>query len=283
MGTEGREVQAGRWAHWKRAPFNRFLEYGEQVCRLLRLTMHGINMVTKYDEIVEWAVQSDHTTEGEGPKTNSPESQAARLEQARSEAEYARAEVENDFPKLRAHALMDMWGALEVLIEDVVIAWFTNEPALLDSDEITRVRVPLAEFQQLNPEQRLRLLYRELERHKKADLKSGVTRFESMLALVGLDGQVTETLRRDLFEVQQVRNAIAHRNGLADRYLLKSCPWMGLEEGDRVPVGGTEYHRYEITMLNYGIVVMNRACATDGVDPYLPRHIIGHRHHDGEG
>jgi len=257
-------------AAWKHAPFDRFMDYTRQVHRLFHLTVHGIQILTTHDKLIEALVKYDDVVGGqnptEAPSESGEASPDARIEAAREEAAFARREAESDFHRLRAHTLLDLWGALEVLVEDIVVAWLGNVPELLDSEEVARVRVPLGEFQRLDDEERLRFLAREL-RDKRTNLKAGSTRFEMMLAVVGLDGKVEEPLRRDLFEANQVRNVIAHRGGIADRQLLKACPWMSLRPGQPVPLGRAESNRYEMAVLNYVMTVLNRIRAADNLPP----------------
>jgi hypothetical protein len=255
---------------WQQAPFDRFVDYTKQAHRLLHLTIHGIQILSTRDELVDKiqdydAVVTSNDLELDVGK-KSPE-QVAELDQARSEAAFARTEIENDFPKLRAHSLVDLWGALEVLVEDVLAAWLTHSPELLSRNEIARLRVPFGEFQRLEGEERSRFLVQELSRDRKADLKGGVTRFEILLDIVGLGGEVRDSLRRDIWEAHQVRNSIAHRTGLVDRRLLTACPWITLRIGEPVPLHAAIHERYEIGIISYAFVIFNRVRLGNGLMP----------------
>jgi hypothetical protein len=271
MNSSPSTTPPGKMVAWKHGPFDRFMGYIKQAHRLFHLTIHGIQILTTQDKLVEALVNYDNVVSGQSPTETPSEageaSPDARIEAAREEAAFARKEAESDFYRLRAHTLLDMWGALEVLVEDIIVAWLRNVPELLESDEVARVRVPLGEFQKLDEEERFQYLAQELTRDKKAGLKAGATRFEMMLAVVGLDGQVEELLRRDLFEANRVRNVIAHRGGIADRQLLKTCPWLSLRAGEPVPLGAAESNRYEMAVINYAMTVFNRIRAADNLPP----------------
>jgi hypothetical protein len=262
MNTSASDIPKGQIAAWKRAPFDRFFDYTKQAHRLFHLAVHGIHILTTQDKLVEALVAYDNVVRSqdaaEGPSAEVL-SDAAEMEAAREEAVFARMEVESDFRRLRVHSLLDQWGALEVLVEDVIVAWLRNMPELLGSDEVARVRIPFGEFQQLDDDQRYKLLAQELTRDKKANLKAGATRFEMMLALVGLDGGVGDALRQDLWEANQVRNVFAHRGGLADRQLLKACPWISVRAGEPVPLGAAESNRYELAVIDYAMAIFIRA------------------------
>jgi hypothetical protein len=269
MGTDAKPSATGM-PSWQQAPFDRFFDYSGQVHGLLHLTISGIEWLSTSDKRVA-ALQKVHAvTNPYNPDTGEgtpPAEQIAELEAAREEAAFAQAEIETDFLKLRAHSLVDEWGALEVLVDDLLVAWFTNSPALLSKRETAKLRIPLGEFQQLDDEERLRFLVQELARDRKADLKAGVTRFEVLLGAIDLDGEVRGSLKRDVFEAHQVRNAIVHRRGRADRRLLAACPWMPIEIGEHVPLHEANHVRYEVGILSYAVVVFNRARSKNGLPP----------------
>jgi hypothetical protein len=264
---QGRESGA-RMPSWQQAPFDRFVDYTRQVHDLLHLAIHGIHILSRHDELTARLQDYDAVVESSGQNVSggmkSPK-QTAELEEARVEAAFARAEIEMDFPKLRAHSLVDLWSALEVLVEDVLVSWFTNSPELLNRNELARIRVPFGEFQRLDGEERLRFLVQELSRDRKADLKGGVTRFEVLLDTIELGGEVRDSLRRDIWEAHQVRNSIAHRTGLVDRRLLAACPWMKLQIGEPVPLHAAIHERYEIGVVSYAFVIFNRVRLANGL------------------
>jgi hypothetical protein len=56
---------------------------------------------------------------------------------------------------------------------------------------------------------------------------------------------------KTLFELQQVRNAIAHRNGNADRQLKSTCPWLKAKINQPVSVSGKMLDRYSEACMQY--------------------------------
>lgn len=65
---------------------------------------------------------------------------------ARIEAEFARQEIEKEFPLLNAHSLVTIWSALEALFEDVLVAHVLNRPEILKEDVFRKTRIPLATY-----------------------------------------------------------------------------------------------------------------------------------------
>jgi hypothetical protein len=200
----------------------------DEVDRVLHLSMGGISQIAK---IVPLLLNMENYRQGW--------------------VEFAQKELDRGFPVLHSHAIVALWGILEATIEDFVIEFLEYNTSSLAHPSLASIRVPLAEFEQLDKTDRLRLLLAEYGCHSKADLKQGVTRFETFLDLVRLSGGVDENLRRNLFEHQQVRNAIVHRAGLADRRLVVQCPWLNLKVGGPIHVSHSEYLRYHDAMSTY--------------------------------
>lgn len=188
-----------------------------------------------------------------------------RIASARAEAEFAQRELDRGFPILHSHAVVALWGILEATIEDVVLEFLGADPASLTHPSIASIRIPLAEFEQLDRPDRLRFLLAEYTRSSKADLKLGVNRFETLLELVRLSGPVEEGLRRDFFEHHQVRNAIVHRAGLADRRLLTQCPWLGLTVGAPIVISHERYLQYRTAIARHLVELVIRMFVREGL------------------
>ena len=73
--------------------------------------------------------------------------------------EGARHEVADGFQRLNSQALVALWGGLEVLIEDLFVAWIADHPECLAQEAFQKLRVSLAEFMRTDEEGRRRSLY----------------------------------------------------------------------------------------------------------------------------
>ena len=188
------------------------------------------------------------------------------LEEATRHAEFAQKEFDAGFPLLHAHTLVGLWGALEVAIDDLLVGILTNEPILLQSDFFAKMRVPLADFEMLEKEERMRLLIRELGRTPGAGRKQGVDQFEALLSHFALSGNVERQVKQDIREINHVRNVIVHRGSLADRTLTEGCPWMNLKIGDKVLVTPVSFRRYSHALESYVLEITYRVGYRYGVD-----------------
>lgn len=169
---------------------------------------------------------------------------AARLEQARKISD-------EDYSRLNANSLLGLWGASEAAIEDIAALWFQAQNESLDSRELDRIKVPLGEFIRLNGADRARFVVRELQRSQASDARMGVGQFESMLAPLGLGGDVRDDTRRELLFAQQARHLIAHRGGIVDARFLETCNWLGLSAGDRLQIGRDQFMTFKAALCDY--------------------------------
>jgi hypothetical protein len=105
-------------------------------------------------------------------------------------AAFAAQELEAGFPWMHAHTLVAFWRALEVGIEYMTVGMFMNEPLLLQNETFSKLRIPLAEFEMLEQEERMRVLVVEAERGSGLGRRQGVDAFEGLLQHLGLSGEV---------------------------------------------------------------------------------------------
>ena len=85
----------------------------------------------------------------------------------------------------------------------------------------------------------------------------GIVRFEKLLELLGLGGDVEDETKDTLREVRAIRNLFAHQAGVADARFCEQCPTIGVE-GQRVKVLGHRLREYIEAVVYYGQVVINR-------------------------
>lgn len=249
---------------WSIAPFEACLEQGKQIDDILVISMRGISALRAMPKVMKVLMK----VEGEMESPNGPRPE--HLELAEREAQLATTEVDRGFPLLHAHAAVALWGSLEVLVEDFLVAWLANTPDALRNEALRRIKIPLAEYESLEKEDRLRLLVQELERSNGCASRQRLDQFEAVFHTIGLSGTVEAEIRRDLIELQGIRNVIVHRGGKADGRLVRSCPWMGLKEGDNVSVTHDAYSRYQHSVASYVTNLIYRLGRHFGADMDAP-------------
>lgn len=106
---------------WAIAGFRRFLNYVEESDRILHLSMKGISGLQGIPRLIRAIAKVEEDKEPD----------AQQIERARKEADFAKREIERGFPLLHAYTIVALWGAMEALLEDVLIAWMMNDPTIL--------------------------------------------------------------------------------------------------------------------------------------------------------
>jgi len=189
------------------------------------------------------------------------------LDACRQMAKAAQGEIYSGFVTLHSQSIVALWGTLDALVEDLLTAWLRNEPKVLQAREFQKIKVPVSKYEFFDEEQRAAFVIRELTRSLNADLKRGIGRFETVLAVVGINGKVDEPFRRDLFELSQVRNILVHRAGIADEIFCSNCPWVGVKLGDAISMDHDVYVRYYKAVHVYMFELMNRVEVHQGGEP----------------
>jgi hypothetical protein len=182
----------------------------------------------------------------------------ARLAESERLAAFANAELKDGFPFFHAFATVGAWGTLEVTIEDLLLGILLNEPESLGKDEILKIRLPLAKYEELDKEERMRFILSELARTGATASSQGVTALESLLRVFDLSGEVDEHVRKVLWEMNHIRNVIVHRDSIADLRLVQSCPWLNLKTGDRVLINCEKFGDYTDAISRYVDTVLDR-------------------------
>jgi hypothetical protein len=118
------------------------------------------------------------------------------------------------------------------------------------------MRVPAEVVLSGDPETRSKAIYREWAQRQSS--AAGATRFDALLGLVGLDGDVPAAVRRHLFELGQVRNVMLHRGGLVDREFAAACPWLGAEVGAPLKIGHHRFEEYAFGAMHYVAEIRQR-------------------------
>lgn len=255
---------AGNWLpDWPTKPFHEFLKHHAEFNHFLHLAMQAIARTQGQVDLVESLANYRRL---EGRWSEKKEGEAKRqLEAAKQEADLARREVANNFPFLHAQAVLLLCSSFECLIYDFLRTWLKHEPRALQREEIQKIKIRFADYQSMTEEERLDYVVRELERDLKVSDRIGTGRFEGLLGGVGLSGPVPKAIQRDLFELYQIRNVLAHRRGLVDKKLAEACPWLRLKVGGEICIDHKGYAKYSRAVSAYAALLIHRSAAYFGV------------------
>jgi hypothetical protein len=237
------------------APLKAFLKYLASTMQLLNVSMQGISVLIGMPAFVELLAVPLRATLTHDWKEEEYE---ASLTKAREAAAFAEAESKAGFPFFHEFVLVGLWGAMEAMVEDLVVALISNEPVLLGNEHFSKIKIPLADYEQLDGEHRMRFLVTELQRTLRTTQRQGINAFEPLLDCVGLSGEVNEPAKKSFWEMNHLRNVIVHRRSLADRTFIDACPWFALKIGERISITAENMDRYPTMLAGYGLDMVYR-------------------------
>jgi hypothetical protein len=240
---------------WAWDPFNSFSRDMHRAINFYGLTMQGLNTVAaqaprleelyaQLREANEQCRQQAQTLDLEIGDFYEDKEHEGVDEETRQASALAQLEVDEGFPTLHRQVALSLWSSLEWLISNLLANWLANEPNALSIENVRKVKVSIADYENFSGMDKYYYLLSEIERDTKSALKQGVGRFESTLEVFGLGGSVPDTIKKDLFEFGQVRNVLVHRNGMADARFVLACPWLKLSTGQAVTVDEARLTRY---------------------------------------
>lgn len=243
---------------WATDHFKESLHSHELLIQITDISAQGISVLRGMPKIVK--VLAD--VEG---KSDHPDS-VKRLVRAQKRAELASTEVEKDFPILHGFAAVALWSWLEHFVKGFVALWLMHRRDALKTPAVQKLRVRLGEYLQLDKSEQAHLLVEMLEQELGSPLKQGTNRFESLLQPFGLSFQMDADIGRTLFELQQVRNAIAHRNGRTDRRLRSNCPWLKLKINEPIQISRDQIHVYAAAAAEFLLSLLYQVGDLHGID-----------------
>lgn len=248
---------------WLRRAFRQYVSYVRDTHELVVLASLGISRMQGETRLVEALVNYDMVVSGVEERS---EEQNRQIAEAKERAAFAKRENDEGFPLLCAHSLVGLWGAFEAAIEDFLPAWLVADPAKLTDADTLRLRVSARDMLALSEHDRVRLVLTELTHSQSAESRMGISRFEGMLGQVGLSAGVSETLKRQIFEMQQVRHLWAHRGGRPDEAFRSRCPWMHPDSRGKIRVDMKRLDGYGAATVQYAIDIENRALRQYGFE-----------------
>jgi hypothetical protein len=245
---------------WAWDPFNSFSRDMKRAINFYGLTMQGLSTVAaQAPRLEELYAELRQANEECRLQALTPEirdfyedKESEGVDEATRQASaLAQLEVDEGFPTLHRQVALSLWSSLEWLISDLLANWLANEPNALSIENVRKVKVSIADYENFSGMDKYYYLLSEIERDTKSGLKQGVGRFESTLEVFGLGGSVPDAIKKDLFEFGQVRNVLVHRNGVADARFVNACPWLALSTGQAVIVDEARLTRYIHGVMGY--------------------------------
>lgn len=246
-------------------PLRRFLDNHATAFEFFQLSIAGMTALQELPHYTEMFIKAGYRYRADLPEADAQKAYDEERTWLRQVADLAKQEESRGFPLLHAHTLVAVWGALEAAVEDMLVGILCNEPEVLKGPAFSRIRLPLADFENLEKDERMRLVLAEVSRDRGQGRSSqGVDHFEVVLGPFGLSGPVAEDLKKSFWTMHNLRNVIVHRFSVADRRLVEACPWLGLKLGDPVVITGEQMHEFHRALPIYTSILVRRLAARYG-------------------
>ncbi|MBN1460999.1 MAG: hypothetical protein JXA57_15820 [Armatimonadetes bacterium] len=245
---------------WASEPVFQLIDWGCDINRALGAIERALGLAVEWGPIREKAINLRFAG-------REPAEVEQRKEAARADATSAAETLRDGFPILLAQSLVGLYGALEVMVDDLTATWICNEPSVLAGESFSKITLPVGEYLTLSKAKRAERVTEELKRSLSVDDRDGVNRFEHLLRAIGLDGAVDKQTRDSLFALQQLRHVIVHRRGITDTRFVQKCPHLGFSEGEQVVVDSRSFWEYGQAVARYACIVLVRLGEHFGVDP----------------
>ncbi len=252
---------------WALQPFDAFVDYYLSDIKLLVLCEKALSRVPGFVDISKFLYEYDQDNKEISPEELSHHEK--KIAKATDDAEFAKNEIDLGFPRLHAHFLLGIWGAHESLVENIVFSWLCNDSKVWERPEIRKVHISLADYEILTTrEDRARYVINQLQKSTKFTSAPAIAKMESLLDDIGLGGSLDEELKKKLFELGHIRNAIAHNSSIVDIKLLNNCPWLEYKVGERLLISCRGFTEYKIVLESYGTILLNRVREKLNLDPF---------------
>jgi hypothetical protein len=248
MSDEAEEKSTASLARRSRALYGDFYRTVFDTMALAICSMDGLLLVSSRPTQLE-AIRDGF------PVMKGVDDSTLGLKEAREKAEFVQRELDFRFPTLISQTIIALWGHLEAFAEDLATLVVEAEPSILENEKNSRIKVSLGDFA-APEEERSALIVKALQRE--VGSPPGVNVFENLFERLGVGGNTERDVKDWLFELQQVRNVLVHRQGKADRHFLRNCPRFGASAGERLQCSTPLMTLYSFAVVLYGATVARR-------------------------
>jgi len=179
---------------------------------------------------------------------------------------FAAQELGSGMSYLNSLMVVRLLTVVETVVADAVVWVLQTRPDLMTRTGVRKIEGPLVDFVAASEGERAEFLASALAQETRAPLKVGVGRFEVLLEVVDLGGEVKAPGRRAMLELVEVRNIVVHRNGRADAKFLERCPWIEASVGRQLVIKDEMLRRYATAATYYVLELVRRWVRLQGHD-----------------
>lgn len=222
--------------NWIIGPAGRCVSYASEETRVAAVLHRSLVVLSGLDPFLHLARRA---LEAVGKSTKAMD---LLLAEQRTLGPWAKELLDFELHPINSHALIGLWTAVEVAVEDTVCLILVKDPEALEKVMRAGVRWQRSTATSLD-EQAARKIYARFERLTR-EMRSVGEAYCQMLS--NLDIRLSphpETLTT-LAEINYVRNCLLHRGGIADQRSAVEAPRLGVQAGQEIRVTSDLYQRY---------------------------------------
>lgn len=249
--------------------FKNFLDLLVKTDRILGLCKSGISNASRsvqtYDALLK---HRERISRKEGKELDYKKIEIEK-ERARKKEEFAKIELESDFPTLHSFFVITLWNSLEYFIHDLCVYSIRTNRSILQNENFSKIKITFSEYEMLDEDDRVDYVYDHLcEAFRN---KPAISKFEDLLSIVGYKpygeyGAISSTGKRLLIELQNVRNVLVHKSGIVDRKFVENCPWKNATKGEKLSISYSDYFQYNLAVEYYFASLLVRDAIKCGDD-----------------
>ncbi|WP_412030616.1 hypothetical protein [Deinococcus yunweiensis] len=181
------------------------------------------------------------------------------------QSEIYNSDIDYEKSKIVEMHLVYLWGKIDNLIKDILIEHVSidspESPLNSENSSLVKIlsKIPLsATFFGMSDKEKRIYIIEEIYQKNNESRKQGLGKFEDMLALFELSGPVPRELSDKIFELQNIRNVIAHNSSIADKKFCERCPGLNYKAGQRLVLTHEDFNRHYSAVISYISVITFR-------------------------
>jgi hypothetical protein len=155
---------------------------------------------------------------------------------------WARELLAAELHPINSHALIGLWTAVEVAVEDTACLILVKEPAALGAVAASGFRHKALVLDAID-ERTARSVIHSYERHLRQTLSVSCA-YCKMLSTLGIDVTLSDHAAIVLDEINYARNCLLHRGGVVDERSRVEAPALDVDMGSEIVVTSARYLKY---------------------------------------
>jgi len=156
------------------------------------------------------------------------------------DSKFARTEIDNGYQATSKHISIDLWAAIENMVEDILTVYLVHDECAVTSIcNKYKLKQPSALVEEKHYRNFISQKWEYATNHNNV-----AARYAEQLRETGIDVSVDSNTQRVLQELSSGRDILMHNAGVVDQRFVDKCPWLGLQLGGKFSPKRDDVKRY---------------------------------------